>query len=290
VTFGGGSVTDTGKMVSLALKHDLRRVEDFDPFVVRVKPDGSRVTPDYADPDVRQIAIPTTLSGGDFNRSAGCTDPRSRLKEIYRHPALVPRAVILDPAVTTRTPDWLWLSTGIRALDHAVETVCAAQADFFARAPSLQAIWLLASALPRTRANPADLQARLDAQLAVWLAMEHNRLGVPMGASHGVDHVLGGTCNVPHGYTSCIMLPVVLKYNESVNGDRQRMVSEALGRPGVAAFVRGLGLPTSLTEVGVGPDQYDAVARASLLDHYVHTNPRPIARAEDILEILRKAS
>jgi maleylacetate reductase len=48
------------------------------------------------------------------------------------------------------------------------------------------------------------LAPRLDALLAVWLSMEHNRFKVPMGASHGIGHVLGGTCDVPHGYTSCI--------------------------------------------------------------------------------------
>src|SRR5580693_8327263 len=122
VTFGGGSGTDAGKMIRLALKHDIRTVEDFDRFVVRVAPDGSRAVLEYAAPDIPQIAIPTTLSGGDFNPSAGATDTRTMLKEIFRHPKLVPGVIILDPAVTVRTPQWLWLSSGIRALDHAIET------------------------------------------------------------------------------------------------------------------------------------------------------------------------
>ena len=116
-------------MIRLALKHDIRAIEDFDRFVVRVAPDGSRAVLDYAAPDVPQIAIPTTLSGGDFNPSAGATDTRTMLKEIFRHPKLVPSVIMLDPAVTVRTPQWLWLSSGIRALDHAVETVCAPAAD-----------------------------------------------------------------------------------------------------------------------------------------------------------------
>ena len=107
VTFGGGSGTDAGKMIRLALKHDIRAVEEFDRFVVRVAPDGSRAVVDYAAPDVPQIAIPTTLSGGDFNPSAGATDTRTMLKEIFRHPKLVPSVIMLDPAVTVRTPQWL---------------------------------------------------------------------------------------------------------------------------------------------------------------------------------------
>src|ERR1019366_6857427 len=156
VTFGGGSGTDAGKMIRLALKHDIRAIEDFDRFVVRVAPDGSRAVVDYEPPDVPQIAIPTTLSGGDFNLSAGATDTRTMLKEIYRHPKLVPSVIVLDPAVTVRTPQWLWLSSGIRALDHAVETVCAPAADVRSRLEAIQAITLLARALPRTHQDPND--------------------------------------------------------------------------------------------------------------------------------------
>ena len=167
VSFGGGSLTDAAKMVRLALQHDIHSIEDFDRFVVRVQPDGSRLMPNYAAPEIGQIAIPTTLSGGDFNPSAGCTDPRTMLKEIFRHPKLMPRVIVLDPAVTLRTPTWLWLSTGIRALDHAVETICADTADPRSWLESLHAVRLLHSALPRTKADPGDQPARLDAQLAV---------------------------------------------------------------------------------------------------------------------------
>ena len=296
VTFGGGSGTDAGKMIRLALKHDIRTIEAFDPFVVRVAPDGSRALVDYEAPDVPQITIPTTLSGGDFNPSAGATDTRSMLKEIFRHPKLVPSVIILDPAVTVRTPQWLWLSSGIRALDHAVETVCAEAADARSRLEAIPAISLLARALPRTHQDPNDLAARMDAQLAVWLSMEHNRFGIPMGASHGIGHVLGGTCDVPHGYTSCVMLPAVLRYNESANADRQALVSEAFARGGEPAwrvvheFIASLGLPRSLAEVGVTADKFETVAHAAMLDHYLHTNPRPIHGVGDIMEILRSAA
>lgn len=296
VTFGGGSGTDAGKMVRLALRHDIRGTQDFDRFVVRVGADGKRVFPHYDGPDVAQVAIPTTLSGGDFNPSAGATDTRTMRKEIFRHQLLVPRVVILDPAVTVKTPQWLWLSTGIRALDHAVETVCSQFADKRSHAEAIEAIRLLASALPATLADPSDLDARLDAQLAVWLSMEHNRFGVPMGASHGIGHVLGGTCNVPHGYTSCVMLPTVLRWNEPVNAERQRMVAAAFGQPDRPAwqvvhdFIAGLGMPRSLAEVGVTEAQYDAVAKASMLDHYIHTNPRPIHGTAEVMEILRLAA
>lgn len=296
VTFGGGSGTDAGKMVRLALKHSIRHPDDFDRFIARVGADGRRVTPVFEGPDVPQIAIPTTLSGGELNLSAGATDTRTMLKELYRHRLLVPRVVILDPAVTLKTPQWLWLSTGIRALDHAVETVCSPLADKRSYVEAVEAIRLLANALPATFANPDDLAARMDAQLAVWLSMEHNRFHVPMGASHGIGHVLGGTCNVPHGYTSCVMLPTVLRWNEAANAERQAIVAVAFGQPHrpawqvVHEFIAGLGLPRTLAAVNVGTAQFEAVAKASLLEYYIHNNPRPINGLEDVMEILTLAA
>jgi maleylacetate reductase len=87
---------------------------------------------------------------------------------------------------------------------------------------------------------------------------------------------------VPHGYTSCIMLPHVLRFNEPVNAARQKWVSEALGRPdqpaadAVAALIAGLGLPGTLRDVGVKPGQLDAISTGSMHDRWVHTNPRKI--------------
>ena len=96
--------------------------------------------------------------------------------------------------------------------------------------------------------------------------MVGSQTGVSKGASHGIGHVLGGTAGVPHGYTSCIMLPHVLRFNHPVNAEKQARVSEALGRPGepaadvVAGLIAGLGLPTRLRDVGVKPEQLDLIA------------------------------
>ena len=112
--------------------------------------------------------------------------------------------------------------------------------------------------------------------------MVGSQTGVSKGASHGIGHVLGGTAGVPHGYTSCVMLPHVLRFNYPVNVDKQTRVSEALGRPGepaadaVAELIAGLGLPTRLRDVGVETGQLDLIAENSMHDRWVHTNPRKI--------------
>src|SRR3546814_20027143 len=140
---------------------------------------------------------------------------------------LMPRSVILDPAPTVHTPEWLWLSTGIRALDHCVEGICSVQADAFCDGAYLHGLRLLGRGLPRVKADPADLRARLDCQLGAWLSMTGVGSGVPKGASHAIGHVLGGTCNVPPGYTSCVMLPAVLRWNEALTAPPPQMPATA---------------------------------------------------------------
>src|SRR6185436_12460146 len=128
-----------------------------------------------------------------------------------------------------------------------------------------------------------------------WLSMAGRQSNVPMGASHAIGHVLGGTCGVAHGHTSCVMLPSVLRYNVFVNADRQRLVAETMGHPGkpaadvVANFIASLGLPGSLKDVGVEPARFREVAEHAMHDEWVHMNPRKITSAEQVMEILEAA-
>ena len=282
VTVGGGSVTDAAKMVGLCLGNDVTSPDDLDRFRAIITPDGRTERPPVAAPAVRSIDVPTTLSAGEFTAFAGCTDTVRNMKESYGHALMMPQAVILDPAVTIHTPEWLFLSTGIRAVDHAVEDICSINPTPFSDGMSLQALRLLSSGLPAVKADPANLEARLNCQLGAWMSIMGSQNGVSKGASHGIGHVLGGTAHVPHGYTSCVMLPHVLRFNQPVNAERQRWVSEALGQPrmsagdAVAALIAGLGLPGTLRDVGVRPEQMDEIAVNSMHDRWVHTNPRKI--------------
>ena len=282
VTLGGGSVTDAAKMVGLCLGNGLTEPSQLDNYRARIAADGTIRRPEVGAPRVRSIAIPTTLSAGEYTASAGCTDTARHVKESYGHPLMMPRTVILDPAVSVHTPEWLFLSTGIRAVDHAVEDICSVDGQPIAEGASFHALRLLGRGLPAVKADPGDLDARLDCQIGAWMSMVGSQTGVSKGASHGIGHVLGGTAGVPHGYTSCVMLPHVLRFNHPVNPEKQARVSEALGRPGepaaevVAGLISGLGLPTRLSDVGVDPEQLDIIAEGSMHDQWVHANPRKI--------------
>ena len=55
-------------------------------------------------------------------------------------------------------------------------------------------------------------------------------------------------------------------------------------------FIAGLGLPRTLAAVGVTEAQFPTVAKAAMLDHYLHRNPRPVGGEADVMEILRLAA
>jgi len=291
VTIGGGSITDGAKAVQLCLANDIRTAQDIK--TIRVT---HGVAPKLKAPAVRQISVPTTIAGGEFSDISGVTNEQTRVKEMLRHPLVVPRAAILDPAITVHTPEWLWLSTGIRAMDHCVEGFCSAEAHPYAEAQALKGLGLLATALPRVKADPRDLDARLDCQLGTWLSMGALTAGVPMGASHGIGYVLGGGFDVPHGYTSCVMLPAVMRWNRPVNAERQAMVAAAMGRPNdeaadvLDAFIRGLGMPRSLREIKVGAEHFDQIARQAMNTPWVPRNPRRIEGPAQVREILDLAA
>jgi maleylacetate reductase len=282
VTLGGGSVTDAAKMVGLCLGNGVTDPSRLDNYRAQIAANGTARRPEVKAPSVRSIAIPTTLSAGEYTASAGCTDTARHVKESFSHPLMMPRTVILDPDVSVHTPEWLFLSTGIRAVDHAVEDICSINGQPIAEGASFHALRLLGSGLPAVKADPMNLEARLDCQIGAWMSMVGSQTGVSKGASHGIGHVLGGTAGVPHGYTSCVMLPHVLRYNHTVNAGKQARVSEALGRTDepaaevVAELISGLGLPTRLRDVGVKPEQLDLIAEGSMHDRWVHTNPRKI--------------
>ena len=291
VTIGGGSITDGAKAVLLCLSNNITTIEALD----ALRQTGA-TPPACNPPTVRQITVPTTLSAGEFSGIAGVTDESTRVKELFRHPMIIPSAVILDPELTTHTPEWLFLSTGIRSVDHCVEGFCSLEAHPYSDAQALRGLMLLVSGLQKVKANPRDLQARMDCQIGSWLSMAPIASGVPMGASHGIGYVLGAVFDVPHGHTSCIMLPFVMKWNKPANAAKQAEISAALGSPGadagdvLDAFIDSLGMPRSLSAVNIGPEHFTRISEQAMGTPWVPRNPRPISTPAEVREILTLAA
>ncbi|HTR83922.1 MAG TPA: iron-containing alcohol dehydrogenase [Reyranella sp.] len=299
VAVGGGSVIDATKVMLIALWQGATTVDDLDNYRAGRPKEGAAPPSEAIRPPgdaVRMLAVPTTLSAAEFNAFAGVSDPRKGIKESFGHRLVVPKVIVLDPAATLATPMDLMLSTGLKAVDHAVERLCSQQANPFAIGTSTEALKLLARALPDHKTRPDDMQTRMDLQFGMWLSIGAGTSGVGVGASHGIGHVLGAACHVPHGHTSCVMLPSVLRWNLPANADRQKRVSEAFEKPGtpaadlVAGLVKTLGLPGSLSEVGVGRDRFQEIAEKSMHDRAVLNNPRAIKGPAEVMEILELAA
>jgi alcohol dehydrogenase class IV len=152
---------------------------------------------------------------------------------------------------------------------------------------------MLCHGLQRVKQNPNDTQARLDCQLGVWLSAT-GIMRVDMGASHGIGHQLGAVAGVPHGHTSCVLLPAVLDYNVTENADRQALISRALGAPEraaselIAQTIAALGMPRTLRDVGVKQSDFEAIANGALQNMFVRANPRPIKTKSDVFQILER--
>jgi len=301
VSFGGGSPNDTAKAVAMALAHDVRATGDLHPLRLIVDGDGSLVGPAFDGTMIPHIAIPTTLSAGEFTGFAGITDPQRQCKDSFGAPQMRARVVIHDAELTAATPAWLWASTGIRAMDHCVETVYSIAHQPFADALALRALEMLATALPRSVADPSDMVARSACLYATW--MSSFSLGViPFGMSHGIGHQLGARCDLPHGACSAIMLPEVMDYNRPATAARQRLLAESMGidvtsmsddeAAGAAAqwirdLVVQLRIKNRLSDYGVKDSDLAGVAEDALDDFMNKTNPVPVDDPDVIVRMLR---
>jgi alcohol dehydrogenase len=301
VTVGGGSVTDAAKALAAALAAgyaDAGRLLEH--RIVFEYPDSISQRPLEGEPPPI-VAVPTTLSAAEYDGIFGMTHEGT--KDLYNDVRLAPRSVVLDPAATRETPPELWAASGIRALDHAVEIYLSRAPAPVTDAAALHAVRLLFAHLPRSLDDPGDEEARLGAMRAAWLSM----LGVDnvtLGLSHGIGHQIGARCGVPHGITSCVMLPTVMAHMAGVMparlADLAVVMDTALaGAPEAEAaarapelvrdFVRSLGLPTRLSEVGVGEDDFDRIAEDAMRDFVVAAAPVDVSK-DDIRMLLGRAA
>lgn len=246
VALGGSSVTDAAKIVRLRLLDAL------------------------ADPDaVPLVLIPTTLSSGELTPAAGMTGSIEGEKTYVMDPRMAPTATILDPEVTCDTPRELWLSSGVKAIDHACEALWASRPHPYSDALAGDGLVRLWRALPACAARPNDLDARLDAQLGGWFSMTGMTRHGP-GPSHLLGHQLAGRWGIGHGSTSCITLPAVLRAVSNEGRPGVARVCQILGAAdaedaasALDAMIVALGLPRRLRDVGAVEGEIAEVAEAA---------------------------
>lgn len=303
VSFGGGTPNDTGKAVVLGLAENVRESADFDRYRVRFEYPATVEIPPVTGTALPMVAISTTLSGGEFTHFAGITDSERQVKDLVIDKKLAARAVFLDPELTLDTPDSLWLATGMRSVDHCIEALCSVNAHPFTDALASEALTMLNRYLRECKADPADLVARTHAHIAAWMSV-CGLANVNLGLSHGIGHQLGARNDVPHGVTSCVMMPATMEFNRAHVGTRQAWIADAMGhdvrgldahaaaaagRDAVRTLIGDLELPRRLRDVGVSVEDFPAIAKDALEDLVVATNPRPVDGVEDVIGVLHAA-
>jgi len=295
VAVGGGSVVDVAKTAIMCLEHEITEEEGLEGYERVAGAPGATSQRSFRSPKVRTIAIPTTLSGGEYNAGALLTDTKRKWKQIFYHPNMMPISIVLDPAITRHTPERLWLGSGTRSLDHGIEALCSRLGNPLVDAVVTKGIETLSSALLRTKRDPSDIDARRMCQIGSWLSAFGLQARVPMGASHAIGHVLGGTFGVPHYLITPVLLPAVLRYNKSATTTAQRTIVEALGSDdGNAANVLEdlfdkLELPCSLVEVGVSPTEFRRIGEIAVKSIFAKTNPRPLETPDAVVQLLQLA-
>jgi alcohol dehydrogenase len=287
ISFGGGSPIDTAKMAVHALLTHADREET------------------RASSPAIHFAIPTTLSAGEFTSVAGITDEVTRVKRAVVDPRLAPRVVFTDPILALDTPAWLWAASGIRALDHAIESSYSSRHHPLSDALAAKAIRLLVEHLPASIlcTGPERVDHRGHCQIAAWLSV-FGITNAGFGLSHAFGHQIGPRWNVPHGITSCITLPHVMRFMADHVPERFAPIAEGFGVPfdgdaprpaalecadRLTDFIAQFDLPQRLSSVDVPLEHIDDLAGVvhEMLGH-AHDRELAVTR-EALASVLRAA-
>lgn len=269
VSIGGGSPIDSAKAIAYFI-HESSNSDHFIPH----------------------IAVPTTLSVAETTQNAGFTNEQGQ-KAGVNHPDNAPRAIIYDADLAMYTPLRLWLSTGMRAVDHAVETMYRDGAPPQVRHMAMFAVKGLFEALEACKKNPDDVKIRQNCYLVAWESLWPLARAGALGLSHALGHKLGATYGIPHGICSVLTLPETVKlmsrnlkgndlaclatahaflpsaYQGSVDKlgldasaaseESQRAAAHQVGEA-VALLVKNLGLESTLKEYKVPEGDLEGIA------------------------------
>jgi alcohol dehydrogenase class IV len=280
IGLGGGSALDAGKVVRVMAVND-GRVNDYDCTT------GGNLK--IKGPLPPMIAIPTTAgTGSEVGRCSVITSVALGLKFMVCHPLMMPALALLDPELTVGLPDFLTAATGMDALAHCVESLTAPVFHPMCDAIAIKGIELVAQCLEKAVKTPTDLEARAYMQLAAMMgAVAFQK---DLGAAHSLSHALSAVCHVQHGLANAIFLVPVMKFNREIASYEYSKVADCFGIntlglsdleaadkaiEAVADLIKNIGLPVTLSEVGVKESHLNELAKKAFLDPCHRTNPRP---------------
>jgi alcohol dehydrogenase len=285
VAVGGGSVIDVAKGIGLLAANG----GSYADYQWHGRPITRPILP--------LIAVPTTAgTGSEVTKVAVIADEETHFKKGVLSPHLYARVAIVDPVLTLSVPPRLTAATGADVLVHALEAFTGRRANPVSDALALSAFRRAWHSLPRATHQNGDLEARTEMALASTLAgMAFDQSG--LGIIHSLAGPLAGHHDLHHGLSNGLLLPYGLTFNLPVLGSKRATLLEAMDLPATAtdtaviehveAWVRGLGLPLTLTEVGITDPDLAVLAQEASRMALLPNNPRP-ATAEDCLRIMEQ--
>jgi len=280
IAFGGGSALDAGKAVAFmsGQTRPLWDFEDVGDWWTRADPAG--IAP--------VVAVPTTAgTGSEVGRASVILNEETHQKKIIFHPQILPRIVILDAELTVGLPRGVTAATGIDAFVHCFEAFCAPGFHPLADGVAIEGMRLIQQFLPRACQDGKDIEAR--AQMLAAAAMGATAFQKGLGGVHAIAHPVGSWFNTHHGLTNAIILPYVMTYNRRFIDDKAQVIARALNLPvhsydGFMSWVlklrSDLGIPHSLSSIGVSIDKAGIIGSEAAIDPSAGGNPVPVNAAQ----------
>ena len=290
---GGGSVMDCCKAVSLAARYDGDIWDEFwaRPGVIEV------------DPLPLGVIVTAAGTGSECNGGAVITNEEKKVKTGRDYPKLNPRFAMMDPTYTYSLPIPQMVSGGFDILSHIMETYFSEPNNDNVSDDIMEA--LMRSVIRNLRAsirNPQDYNARSN---LMWdSTLGENRL-IKMGKRgdfqcHGMEHQLGAYTDCNHGCGLAVLHPVYYRhiYRDALpkfcrfaervweiprDGKNDEQLALA-GIHALADFIREIGLPTTLKELGVEFSQLREIADSCPISSGSY---RPLTHRE-IFDIFRE--
>lgn len=257
---GGGSVMDCCKAISMAAVYDGDIWADFwaRPGIIEFEP--------------LPLGVIVTVAGtgSEMNGGAVITNETLKIKTGRDYPKCNPKFALMDPTYTYSVPKKQMVSGGFDILSHIMETYFSEPneenvSDDISEALMRDVIRDLRAAIQ----NPQDYVARSN---LMWEStMAENRI-IKLGKymdfeCHQMEHQLGAYTNCNHGAGLAVLHPVYYRhiYQDGFSKFQKFAVNvwgissegkteEELARAGVEAladFIKEIGLPTTLRELGV---------------------------------------
>ena len=280
IAFGGGSALDTGKAIGLMVgqTRPIWDFEDREDWFTRVNVAGIAPT----------IAVPTTAgTGSEVGRASVITDMRDHTKKIIFHPKMQPVLVIADPELTVGLPPPVTAAVGMDALSHNIEAYCSPFYHPMAEGIALEGMRLIKEWLPTAVRDGKNIEARSHMMVASSMGATAFQKG--LGAMHSLSHPCSANLNTHHGLTNGVVMPYVLAWNRTAIADKLTRLAAFLGLPkqsfeGVLEWIlelrREIGIPHTLSELGVQDSHADQFAPQAFEDPSTGGNPIPITQAQ----------